>query len=199
MKIGILGGSFDPPHIGHLLIARQVREKLGMDQIWLLPNFTHAFEKIQTPSNIRLEMTKLLKNDFIKISDLEIKQKGTSYTIDSLDSFQNLYQENIFFWILGSDQLDVFQKYKDWQSIVKKHFLIIFPRESILSKLREKVLKSLKLKSIPKNIIVMQDLDLILTNISSSIIRRRIKNELSIEYLVPKGIEEYIVKHKLYL
>ncbi|HVF69951.1 MAG TPA: nicotinate (nicotinamide) nucleotide adenylyltransferase [Xanthomonadales bacterium] len=199
MKIGILGGSFDPPHIGHLLIAEQVREVLSLDRIWLLPNFNHAFGKVQTNAEYRLQMAKFLENEYIKSSDHEIKKKGTSYTIDSLKDFKIQYPGDQIFWILGSDQLESFHNYKDWREIVKKHSMIIFPRESVISELKEKTKKALKLKTIPISIKVLQDKDLILTNISSSIIRERVKKGLSIKYLVPEKIEEYIKKHKLYI
>ncbi len=199
MRIAILGGSFDPPHIGHLLIAQQVKEQLEMDQIWLMPNNEHAFGKKQSSSYKRLEMTKLLEENSIILSDFEIKSKGISYTVDTLNALKKIYPQDEFHWILGSDQLEVFQKYKNWQKIVKNHLLIVFPRESVMHELIQKVKKSLNLKSIPKNIAVMKSEDLILTNISSSLIRKRVKNTQSIKYLVTESIEMYIRRHQLYI
>lgn len=198
MKVALLGGSFDPPHIGHVLIAKQVKERLRLDEIWLLPNYKHAFGKTQTNVRKRLEMCNLLAQIDVKISDFEIKRKGVSYTIDTLNTLSKKFPNYKFYWILGSDQLDDFQKYKDWKQIVKDHKLIIFPREFALSQLNNTVKKAFMLKSIPKNIIIMKNKDLALTNISSSMIRKRVKEGLSIKYLVTEEVEEYIIKNKLY-
>lgn len=199
MKIAILGGSFDPPHIGHALIAQQVKNILDMNQIWLLPNNQHAFGKKQSPAPDRFRMTKFLEENNIIVSDFEIKSKGISYTIDTLNALKKIYPEDEFYWILGSDQLESFQKYKNWQEITANYRLIVFPRESVVHKLKDKVKKSLNLKSIPENITVMQNKDLILMNISSSMVRERIKYGVSIKYLVPENVEEYIKENKLYI
>ncbi|HUQ85337.1 MAG TPA: nicotinate (nicotinamide) nucleotide adenylyltransferase [Candidatus Limnocylindrales bacterium] len=199
MKIAILGGSFDPPHLGHLLIAQQVKEYLLMDQIWLLPNHEHAFDKIMSPAKTRLEMTNLLTGNNIVISEYEIKKKGISYTIDTLRSLTKQYPNNIFYWVLGSDQINEFQKYKDWEEIRDIYNMIIFPRENALDTLDDKIKKAFNLKVIPKNITILQNKDLALTNISSSMIRNRIKKGLSINNLVLKEVEEYIKNNKLYI
>ncbi len=144
-------------------------------------------------------MTKLLEENKIKACELEIAKKETSYTINTLDYLVGQYPKDEFFWILGSDQLDVFHKYKEWELIVKNHSVIIFPRESVLFEMTDRVKKAFKLKSIQENIIIMDDEELILTNISSSLIRKRIKEGLSITHLVPENVEEYINKNKLYI
>lgn len=198
MKIAILGGSFDPPHIGHILIAEQVREILNMDQIWLMPNFKHAFAKAQTPILHRKKMVNLIQSDLINFSELEINREGISYTIDTLTSLTTEFRLNEFFWILGSDQLESFQKYKNWKKIVANHNLIIFPRESIITEIESKVKKFLDLKSLPENIIILNNPDLVLTNISSTVIRERVKENKSIKYMVPEVIEKYIFENKLY-
>lgn len=198
MNIAILGGSFDPPHLGHLYIASQVKELLNMDQVWFMPAFQHPFQKALTPVEGRVAMTKLLEDTSIKVSSFEIEQNHSSFTIDTLNSLSAKYPQDTFYWITGSDQLDSFQKYKDWQKIISSHNLIIFPREWILPKFEEKVKQSLQLQEIPKNVILLQDEDLILTNISSTKIRDRVKKGLSIHKYVPDGVEEYIQKHNLY-
>lgn len=199
MKIALLGSSFDPPHIGHLLIAQQVKEILKIDEVWLMPAYQHAFGKKLTDKKHRLAMVKLVQSAFIKVSELEIKRGGISYAIDTLQKLHQQYSDNTFFWILGSDQLDEFHKYKDWKEIVNNYSLIVFPRESVLNQRIEKVKHKLRLTKVPKNIIVMNSSDLILTNISSSAIRQRIKKGLSIKHLVTEQVEEYIRKHKLYM
>src|SRR6185369_9653220 len=113
MKIAVLGGSFDPPHLGHLFIASQVKELLHMDEVWLMPLYQKTkqdkiFHKSITDTNHRLAMTKFLKNAFIKVSDFEIKNNPSSYTLITLQKLQETYPEHEFYWILGSDQLEGF-------------------------------------------------------------------------------------------
>ncbi|MEK7570836.1 MAG: nicotinate (nicotinamide) nucleotide adenylyltransferase [Patescibacteria group bacterium] len=203
MKIALLGGSFDPPHLGHYLIAQQVREQLAMDEVWLIPLYQKdlqdkAFHKQLSSVEDRVTMAKFLKNSFIKVSQFEIEQNQTSYTLKTLQGLTTKYPEHTFYWILGSDQLESFQKYYHWQELVQKHNLIIFPREHMLWHLEERVKEAFQLQTIPENVIVLHKDDLVLTNIASSVIRKRIKKGLPIKYLVPKEIEEYLRKKGLY-
>lgn len=203
MKIAILGGSFDPPHLGHLFIAQQVKEFLHLDQIWLMPLYQKShqdqvFHKEMIDPHKRLEMTKLLENDFIKVSDFEIKHNQENYTLTTLQKLQQLHPEHTFSWITGSDQLASFQKYYRWQELVAKQNLIIFPREHMLDHIEERVKDAMNLKTIPQNVIVLQNKNLVLTNISSSKIRERIKAGLPINLFVPEAVGEYIRENKLY-
>jgi nicotinate-nucleotide adenylyltransferase len=204
MKIAILGGSFDPPHLGHILIARQVIEQTHMDQVWLMPNYStsahHAvFQKKLSPVTDRLEMAQFLEDEQIKISDFEIEHNKESLTIITLKTLSQQYPQHSFYWIMGSDKLETFHLYDDWQDIIKEYRLIIFPREHMLWHLEKRVKEGLQLQTIPQNVIVLQNKDLMLTNISSTAIRDRVKNNLPIDFLVLPKVEEYIKKHTLYV
>ncbi|MDO8657268.1 MAG: nicotinate (nicotinamide) nucleotide adenylyltransferase [Candidatus Levybacteria bacterium] len=198
MKIAILGSSFDPPHIGHALIATQVKELFKMDEVWLMPSFIHPFGKKLSSSTRRLEMTALLEDNGIKASDFEIRQKKTSYTIDTLNLLIWLFPKDQFYWIIGSDQLNTFNQWKKWQDLVKKYPLIIFPRETDFNKIEEQIKSVFKIKKIPSNIFMPRNKNLIVTNISSTMVRDRIKERKEIKYLVPVGVEKYITEHGLY-
>jgi nicotinate-nucleotide adenylyltransferase len=203
MKIAILGGSFDPPHLGHILIATQVKEFLQMDKVWLMPLFQKdlqdkMFHKRLSEVDHRLAMAKLLENDFIKVSDYEIKHNQTSYSIDTLEALAKLHPQDEFYWITGSDQLDGFQKYHRWQDLIHNQNLIIFPREHMLWHLEEKVKETMNLQTIPENVTVLDNKKLVLTNVSSSLIRQRVRESLSIRYLVPDEVEQYIKENNLY-
>jgi nicotinate-nucleotide adenylyltransferase len=203
MKIAVLGGSFDPPHLGHLFIASQVKELLNMDQVWLMPLYQKSkldkiFHKTVADANHRLEMSRFLENDFIKVSDFEIVNNPSSYTLVTLQKLQEKYPEHEFYWILGSDQLEGFQKYYHWEELVKTQNLIIFPRELMLWNMEERVIEAMQLQTIPQNVIVLQNKNLILTNISSTKIKERIKDGLGIDLFVTRDISEYIEKNKLY-
>ncbi len=203
MKIGILGGSFDPPHLGHYLIARQVLELTGVEEIWILPyyntaSFDKVFEKKLLLPSIRLEMARLLEEESVKVSDFEILYNKSSITIVTLEMLEKKYPEHTFLWIMGSDKLKDFQKYDRWEDLVHKHNLIIFPREHMLWDLEERVKEAFRVDVIPENVIVLNNRDLLLTNISSTLVRERLMKGLSIRHLVMPEVEEYIQKNGLY-
>jgi nicotinate-nucleotide adenylyltransferase len=203
MRIAILGGSFDPPHFGHMLIAQQVLEFAKVDQVWLMPNFTTSthhkvFRKRLSSPVDRLAMVKLLESKHIKASDFEMEHNQKSLTITTLETLTKQNPQHEFYWITGSDKLVTFYLYDDWKDIVLKHRLIIFPRGQALKDLEKLIKHSLHLKTIPKNVIVLHNKELIVTNISSTIVRERIKKGLSVNFLVPPAVEKYIKKNKLY-
>lgn len=173
MKIALLGGSFDPPHLGHLIMAVQMKEKFLMDEVWFIPCYEHAFGKQLSPADHRLAMCKLIEDGNIKASDIEIKRKKVSYTIDTLRELTALYPEHEFHWIIGSDQEEDFHKWKNAEELRKKYRFIVFPRGE------------------DRN-------DLITTNISSTFIRNRIAVGKPVTHLVTAAVEEYIYKFKLY-
>lgn len=199
MKIGILGGSFDPPHKGHISLAKQLIRKQIVDQIWLMPCFSHAFpEKQLSKVKNRLDMTNLCKSKNIKISKIEITKRTTSYTIDTINKLKKLYPNNDFFWIMGSDQIKELPRYKSWQEIIKNHNLIIYPRSSSYKKIVQDAKFHMNLLFVPKNIIVLNPKKFKIIKISSTQIRENVKNKKNIKNLVPSEIEKYIYKNKLY-
>jgi nicotinate-nucleotide adenylyltransferase len=197
MKIAILGGSFNPPHLGHLLVARQVKETLRMDEVWLMPCNKHPFSKKIIAAQDRLQMTKLVEEKGIKASDFEVKKNQISYTVDTIRTLIEKLPQHRFYWIIGSEQLSTFYKWKQPQKLLHNHRLIVFPR-NINGGLEDLVKKNLCLKTIPKKITLLESKKLITTNLSSSLIRERLKKGLSIKYLVPEKIRQYIIKNKLY-
>lgn len=204
MKIAVLGGSFDPPHLGHILIAQQILEMTDIEQVWLMPNFTtdthhKVFQKQLSLPNKRYEMTKLLETNTIKTSDFELQLNKNSITIITLEMLSKKYPKHTFYWITGSDKLETFHLYDDWQKLITKYHVIIFPREHMLWDLDDRIKKELQLKKIPKNVIVLKNKELLLTNISSTAVRKRVKKGLPINFLVPDAVEKYIIKNKLYV
>lgn len=198
MNIAILGGSFDPPHNGHLLIAQEVLKHLPIDQVLLMPSYIHPFQKQSSPANDRFMMTKLLESDRIKISNLELQKKSISYTIDTLNELSVIYPKTTFYWIIGSDQLAEFHKWKNWREIVEKYGLIVFPRQNAKKHIDTLVKNTLKIETIPGNVIPMNQQNLSVCNISSTEIRKKVKRGEQISSLVPKKVANYIDKHRLY-
>jgi len=198
MKIAILGGSFDPPHVGHLLVAQQVKRLLNIDQVWLMPAYSHPFSKSLSTSVHRLAMVKLLEDDTIKASDFEIQKKGVSYTIDTLESISNRYPHHSFYWISGSDQIKDFPKWKNWQEFLRNYKIIIYARDENKETLEDTLKTTLGITTIPNSLYILASKDLPTMNISSSTIREKVKKNEPIRGLVPKKVEQYIMENKLY-
>jgi nicotinate-nucleotide adenylyltransferase len=175
-----------------------VKELFQLDRVWLMPVYHHPFFKNLSSIEHRVAMAKLIENESVFMSDFEIKQNKESYTIDTLRLLEREYPDDTFYWILGSDQLRNFRKYKDWEELMQKHHLIIFPREIVLEHFEDIVKDALQIKKIPENIKLLQSGDLILTNASSSLVKRRLAKKESVEYIVPSTIQRYITKHNLY-
>lgn len=198
MKIAILGGSFDPPHVGHMLVAAQVKKLLNIDKVWLMPTFSHPFQKSLSPAKDRLAMTKLLEDDQIIASDFEIVKKGVSYTINTLDQLSKLHPLDTFFWIIGSDQIDDFPKWNRWEEIIQKYHLIVYARNEDPKRLEEKMQEIFHMPVLPGTIHILNTKELMTSNTSSTQVRERIKKRQAIRGLVSKKVEEYIIAHELY-
>lgn len=200
MKIAIMGGSFNPPHIGHYIVASQVLEFEDQDQIWLMPVFKHPFGKELVPADLRFQMLKLMEDSDVRISDFEIKEQKTNYTFETLTSLAKLYPQNQFSLIIGSDQIDSLGKWKEIGKLVENFEILVFPRHNDNDKSKkfyENKLISIFGK-IHKNIRIIENKNLIQSNLSSSQIREKIKNNKSIKYMVAAKVEEFIKTNKLY-
>ena len=129
MKIAILGGRFDPPHIGHFLVAQQVLElRKDIDKILLIPAFTHQWKPILASPQDRVEMLKSFLGPKIEISDIEIKRGGISYSIDTIRVIKKQTKADIY-WIVGSDILSEFHRWKKADELLKISTFLIFPRD----------------------------------------------------------------------
>ena len=192
-KIGIMGGVFDPIHIGHLFTAEEARTRFSLDKIIFVPCLHPTHKRNDQVSKIkhRLEMSYLAtsSNDYFEVSKIEINRSGPSYTIDTIKDFRSIYgwQTNIFF-ITGADaflQIDTWHK-KD--ELLKLCQFVAATRPGYdLGKLDAYFKKVLRIMEIPA------------LAISSTEIRQRIRNGLSIKYLVLENVLHYIYNKKLYL
>ncbi|CAN5200643.1 nicotinate-nucleotide adenylyltransferase [soil metagenome] len=190
MHIAILGGSFDPPHNGHLSTAHQILKLTDTQQIWLMPCFQHPFNKILTPFAHRLQMTKFLTTERIQVSDFEIRRRMTSYTIDTLTALALMYPNHTFSWIIGDDQLPTFQKWKNWQEILTKFNLIIVPRSFATPKVAFDIPNA--------HMTIIKPEQWTASSVSSSQIRDAIKFKRPIISLVPLPVAKYIVQNRFY-
>lgn len=193
MQIAILGGSFNPPHLGHILISQQILDFLDFDEVWLTPCYQHTFLKHLAPIPDRVQMVKMIVDDRIKFSEEEIKNKLSGDTIDLMDILAKKYPNNDFSFVIGSDNLSGFKRWGRWQKLIITYDFIIFPRPNFSGNLSQYRLDNPKYK--------FQFLNnplLVTSDISSTKIRERINKGISIKHLVPQKVEEYIVKHNLY-
>lgn len=187
MKVAILGGSFDPPHIGQYLIIRQILElRKDIGKIILIPAFKHQWKKAYASTKDRLEMTKFLLQEKTEISKIEIERQGVSFAIDTIKQIKKETEGEIF-WIVGSDIIPEFHKWEKANELTSFATFLVFPRDPYHLP-----------KKMPKGFELIKGDNLITTNISSTAIRQRIKEGKSIKYLVPEEVEEYIINKKLY-
>jgi len=190
-KIGILGGSFNPIHIGHLIIANEAINRLKLDKVFFIPTM-NPFKNIDILPLHRYNMTKLatFDNHMFEVLDIEIKNNKPSYTIDTVNYLFSNYKDTEFFFISGSDIVDNFEKWKDYKELGNMLSFIIYKREHYNID---------KIKSFYN---IVRDCILIdgpLINISSSMLRQYIKNGYNIKYFVTDYVLEYIKENKLYI
>ena len=194
MKVCLFGGTFDPPHLGHLIIAQTIFEAENFDQIVFVPAYQppHKNRMNISPVNQRLEMLNIAikENPNFIMSDLEIERKGLSYSIDTIMEYkkQNNLNSNELFYLMGSDSLRQFKKWKDPKMIIDESRVIVAIRPGFRpSDIPNWILAKIQFASIPR------------IEISSTTIRERWVNDKTIRYMVTESVWQYINKNKLYL
>ena len=197
-KIGILGGSFDPIHNGHLAIAESAYRDFNLDEIWLIPagHSPNKDENKMTNAVTRAEMTALAaqKAPYFKLSTYEIDKEGTSYTYLTLSDFKEQYPDTDFYFIMGADSLDYFDAWKHPEIICQKATVLVAVRDDMdLTDINLKI-EQLKMK-FSANI---YPLSCAKVDISSSEIRANLQNGVDISDMVPHTVANYITEHKLY-
>jgi len=191
MNITLFGGSFNPPHLGHEIVLKQIFElKLipGLEQIWLLPEYRHSFAKniYLAPVKDRLAMTKFLENHKIKTQTCCIDNKMSGNTIEHITYLKKTYPEHHFSFLIGSDNLKNFHRWPQWQNLLKLMTFYVYPRHGCPFK---PIYPGMKPLTDPRQIV---------TNISSTMIRERVKQRLSVEHLLAPEVWRYIKRKKLF-
>lgn len=185
IKIGILGGAFNPPHNGHLIIAGDILDALKLDKVFFIPTNTSPHKETDGVSGqARLEMTKLVTsgNEAFQVLDLEIERNGTSFTIDTIRELAKRYPEDEFCLIIGSDLANGFSSWKNYEDIEKEVKVVVANR------------KEYPLDKKSSYLVV----DIRQIKLSSSQIRELVKNKSSIKGLVKEEVANYIQEHNLY-
>ena len=201
MRIGIFGGSFDPVHYGHLILAENCREQAALDQVWFVPSAIapHKRDGATLTDRQRTELIKLAVggHDAFIVSDLELQRGGVSYTVDTLTEIHDQHPDDELFILIGADSLHQLDTWREPARICELAIPLVVGRpgakpvdpDSLSRFVDEDRLKAIKRYQIESQLI----------DISSTDIRRRVSEGRSIRYLTPRAVEKYIETQKLYL
>ncbi len=189
-NIGLLFGTFNPPHIGHTLIANYFYITNNFDEIWFMVSPQNPFKKDITllDEKLRLEMVRLAIEDanYLKASDIEFSLPKPSYTINTLEKLKNDYPQYTFNIIMGSDNAISIEKWKDFQNIIDNYRIYVYPRTGYSTK---NILTH-------KNIKIDNTAPII--DISSTWIREQIKNGKDVQFFLRKVVYEFIKINGVY-
>jgi nicotinate-nucleotide adenylyltransferase len=191
LKIGFLGGSFDPVHFGHLLAAQDVYERFRFDRLLLVPAAQAPLkpQEVQSSLEDRLAMlhAAIEWDRRFEVSDLELRRGGVSYTVDSVRHFRSTFPHDELFWIIGGDQLPQLNQWKDIGELAQLVEFIFLERPGHPAK-QTSAIPGLRLHRCDGHLI----------EISSSELRQRVRQGLSLHYFCPQKVIAYIEAHELY-
>ena len=186
-QVGLLGGNFNPIHHAHLMIAEQVGQKMGFDEVHLLPSYLppHVDEKKTIDSKHRLAMVKLAieDNSFLSVDMRELARKGKSYTIDTMLELTAENPDTEYYFIIGGDEVAYLPKWHRIDELVRIVNFVGVKRAGYA----------------PESPYPIIWVDVPEIQLSSSYIRKQVKQGCSIRYLVPDRVREYITEEGLYL
>jgi nicotinate-nucleotide adenylyltransferase len=185
-KVGILGGTFDPPHYGHLLIANEVLSTLHLDEIWFMPNQEppHKKKSKSIKNEDRLQMLELAisGNDAFRVETIELDRQGPSYTVDTMKMINAQYSDHQFFFIIGADMIEYLPKWHKIEELINLVQFVGVERPEYNSRTEYPVLY----------------VDVPAIDVSSSMIRDRVKSRQTVRYLLPDSVIQYIEEKHLY-
>jgi len=198
MKVGVLGGTFDPVHNGHLMVAEQVRIHLSLAEVLFVPA-GQPWQKNDQPissAEHRLQMLRLALADKpnFKLSTIEVERAGPSYTVDTIAELRSqLGTEDELFFIVGWDSLAGLPRWREPSRLVELCSLVVVPRPGYVPP-ELKALEGL-IPGLSRSLTLLDEPEI---DVSASAIRQRVAEGLSISGLVPEAVEVYITQHGLY-
>ena len=190
MKLGVLGGTFDPIHIAHLLLAEQAREQLALDRVLFVPAgdpWRKAYRRV-TPSQHRLAMTRLAiaGDPGFEVEECEIRREGPTYTADTLRELHGRFARAELFLLLGEDALADLPFWHEPESLAENATIVVAPRGGV-------VLPELPFD--PERVVRIK---MPFMDVSSTDLRDRARHGKSLRYLVPDAVVDYIREHNVY-
>jgi nicotinate-nucleotide adenylyltransferase len=197
MRLGLLGGTFDPVHFGHLLLAEQCREQCGLDAVWFLPAGSPPHKRRDiTPGRQRLEMLQLAVagHEAFSVSDRELKREGTTYTVDTLTELHAEQPEADLFFLIGADSLHDLPTWREPRRILELATIVAVNRgdrpltelQDIRQRLGDSAATRIQIATMPG------------CDLSATDIRQRVAAGKSIRYMTPRAVEVSIQQHGLY-
>lgn len=188
-RIGIFGGSFNPVHCGHLMVAAYIAAWTGLDEVWLTlsPQNPLKADLTLAPEADRLAMLRLAVRGSrsLRVSDVELTLPRPSFTINTLRHLRELHPDCRFSLIIGSDNWLVFPRWRSSQEIIDEFGLIVYPRPGY----------PIEVSALPKGVTAV---DAPICSLSSTFLRQSIASGHSIEQMTPSGVIDYINEHNLY-
>ncbi|MCX6138969.1 MAG: nicotinate-nucleotide adenylyltransferase [Ignavibacteriales bacterium] len=189
-RTGIFGGTFNPPHFGHLIVADHAAHELALDRIIFVPSFISPHKRAgeEHAAEHRMEMVRLAVTGHrsFEVSDLELKRPGASYTIDTLLELHSLYPDDLFFLLLGADNVAEFHTWKSHEKIPALATVVAMNRPGYRAPEELPAISGMLTVEVPN------------IQISSSDIRRRLIEGRDIRYFIPDAILKYIQQTRLY-
>lgn len=189
MKIAIFGGSFDPIHTGHAMMANFLSGLPCIDQVWIMVSPRNPLKENGPVADeaARLEMARLVAEDCAsaEVSDFETRLPVPSYTIDTLRALRDAYPRHQFKWVIGSDNWEIISQWRESESILREFGVLVYERPGYPVT-----------GQLPQGVELIKDAPLAL--ISSTFIRQSIKESKNLNFFVPDKVLKYIEKHKLY-
>ena len=189
-RIGIFGGAFDPPHLGHLISAQCAAEKLGLEKMIFIPCGKHPFKQdnLIASADQRYAMTKLAVagNPIFDVSDIEVIKTNTTYTVETLEHFYTVYPNDEMFFFIGKDNVKDFSAWKNPHRIMELATVVVLDRIPFIEDVAASFAKQFAFLDSPT------------IEISSSEIRQRILEGKSVRYLIRNGVELFIDMTGLY-
>lgn len=192
MKIGIMGGTFDPIHMGHLLAAEAARDSHALDEIWFMPSHVPPHKpSAGATGQQRLEMTELAVKQATQyeVLGIEMELGGVSYTIDTMRELWRRFPEHEFYFIIGADMVNYLPKWEEIEELASKMTFIGVGRPGF----------QLHLDDLPDALqgrVLLAEMPLV--DISSTAIRRRLASGHSVRFMIPDAVHQYIVRSGLY-
>jgi len=189
-RIGLFGGSFDPVHLGHLLVAQAAREEARLDRLFFIPAAQSPFkpERRPTPANLRTRLLRLALpgKTWCEVDEQELRRGGISYTIDTVNDFRRRFPEARLYCLIGADHVEKLPKWREAEDLARLVEFLVIPRPGGGEIALPAPFKGQRLTGFP-------------LGVSSSQIRERVRAGLSIDELVPRAVAEAIRNNGLYL
>lgn len=186
MHIALFGGSFDPPHQAHQIIAQYLLDQKIADEVWYVPVGEHHFAKKMSPAKNRVAMLQgIINSSRIKIENYELNHSGISYSYGTLLAMSKKYPQHTFSWIIGSDNLASFHKWHEYKKLLAKFTVYVYPRQGF------------PFQPLYPGMVPLEGVKRMRT--SSTIVREKIRTHLSIARLVDPKVAQYIKVHRLYI